>query len=202
MTKIKSKPELERQVEELQKALRDKTSFEHSAAQAELGGNYTLVPIRNYGDTTVSLEYEYKGNKKVLVLDTKDPKRLGAIPIEVWIELERTSKLVSDGYIARTDLPITNPNVIENDEEFIKSHGEVEFTKKLSEMTNIHVLLRLLRAVEAMENKSGKYLSAQTALKQRIFDVTETFAWEKNEKTGIDELVSQNTGIRIVEEEE
>src|SRR5258706_13971189 len=173
MTKIKSKPELERQVEELQKALRDKTSFEHSAAQAELGGNYTLVPIRNYGDTTVSLEYEYKGNKKVLVLDTKDPKRLGAIPIEVWIELERTSKLVSDGYIARTDLPITNPNVIEDDETFIKSHGEAEFVKRIGEMTNVHVLQRLLRFVEASKNKSGKYLSAASALRQRIFDVTE-----------------------------
>lgn len=193
-----TKAELERQLKEAQKALRDKVSFEHSAAQAESGGNYTLVPIRNYSDTMVSLEFEYKGNKKVLILETMDPKRLGAIPLEVWIELERTSKLVSDGYIARTDLPITNPNVIEDDEEFVKSHGEKEFTDRVTQMTNVHVLLRLLRLVEAMgKNKAGKYLSAETALKNRIFDVTETFG-KREDGTAY----SLGTGIRVVEEEE
>lgn len=197
-----TKVELERKVAELEKALKDKSSFEGSAARAELGGNYTMVPIRNYGSTSVSIEYEYKGMTKVLILDTKDPKDLGAIPLEVWVELERTSKLVSDGYIARTDIPCTNPNVIEDDEAFIKSRGEAEFVKTLSEMTNVHVLQRLLRQVESVKHKSGKYLSAASALKQRIFDVTETFAWKENEKTGVKELVSLNTGIRMVDEEE
>lgn len=193
-----TKAELTRKLAEVQKALREKTSFEHSAAQAEAGANYIMVPIRNYGGTSVSIEYEYKGQTRVLILDTSDPKRIGALPFEVWTELERTSKLVSDGYIARTDIPSTNPNVIDNDETFIKSYGETEFVKKLSEMTNTHTLLRLLRTVEAMENKSGKYLSAIAALRQRIFDVTETF--EKDKDTG--ELKSLNTGIRMIEEEE
>lgn len=197
-----SKAELERKVAELQRALREKTSFEDSAARAELGGTYTMVPIRNYGNTSVSISYEYKGMTKVLTLETQDPKRIGAIPLEVWTELERTNKLVSEGYIARTDIPCTNPNVIEDDEAFIRSHGEAEFVKKLSEMTNHHVLLRLLRTVETTKNKSGKYLSAESALRQRIFEVTETFAIRKNDKTGLDEKVSLGTGIRVVEEEE
>ena len=193
-----TKAELERQLKEAQKALRDKVQFDNSAAQAESGGNYTLVPIRNYGDTLVSLEFEFKGNKKVLLLETTDPKRLGAIPLEVWIELERTSKLVADGYIARTDLPITNPNVLEDDEDFIKSHGEKELADKVNQMTNTHVLLRLLRLVESMgKNKSGKYLSAETALKNRIFEVTETYG-KKEDGTPY----SLGTGIRVVEEEE
>lgn len=193
-----TKAELERQLKEAQKALRDKVAFQNSAAQAESGGNYTLVPIRNYSDSMVSLEFEYKGNKKVLILETMDPKRLGAIPLEVWIELERTSKLVSDGYIARTDLPITNPNVIEDDDSFVKSHGEKEFADKVNQMTNVHVLFRLLRLVEAMgKNKAGKYLSAETALKTRIFDVTETYG-KKDDGTPY----SLGTGIRVVEEEE
>jgi hypothetical protein len=157
-----------------------------------------MVPIRNYGETSVSIEYDYKGTTKVLILGTSDPKRLGAIPVEVWSELERTSKLVSDGYIARTDMASTNPNVIEDDESFIKSHGEAEFTKILAQMTNVHVLQRLLKKVESFGTKSGKYLSAASALKQRIFEVTETF--RKDPETG--EMVSLNTGIRIVEEEE
>ena len=192
-----TKSELERQVAELQRALKDKAAFESSVMKAELGGNYTMVPIKNYGSTTVSIEYDYKGQTKVLVLGTQDPKDLGAIPVEVWVELERTSKLVSDGYIARTDLPITNPNVIPDDLEFIRSHGETELVKRLSELTNVHVLQRLLRSVEGIGNKSGKYLSAASAIKQRIFEVTETF-----EKKDTGELVSLNTGIRMVDEEE
>lgn len=197
-----SKAELERQLAEAQKALKEKSAFEASATKTELGLQYTMVPIKNYGGTDISIEFEYKGVTKVLQLGTRDPKNLGAIPVEVWIELERTSKLVSDGYIARTDIPCSNPNVIDNDEDFLTSNAEAEINKKIAEMTNVHVLQRLLRAVEAAKNKTGKYLSVALALRQRIFDVTETFTWKENEKTGVKELVSLNTGIRMVEEEE
>lgn len=192
-----TKAELERKIAELERALRTKAKFESSIAQAELGTSYTMVPIKNYGNTLVTLEFEYKGMKKNLVLGTKDPQNLGAIPLEFWVELERTNKLVTDGYIARTDIPNSNPNVIESDEEFIRSHGEVEFAKKVSEMTNAHVLLRLLKAVEFQKIKSGKYLAAANALKQRIFDVTETY---ETLEDGTQR--SLNTGIRVVEEEE
>lgn len=195
---IETKADLERKVRELEQALKDKSKFEASAARAEIGGNYTMVPIRNYGGTTVSIEYEYKGMTKSLLLSTEDPKDLGAIPIEVWIELERTSKLVSDGYIARTDIPCSNPNVISDDTAFINDHNEVELVAKLHELTNSHVLLRLLRAIEATGNKTGKYLSAASAIKTRVFEVTETY--KKDEETG--KLVSLGTGIRLVDEED
>jgi hypothetical protein len=193
-----TRAELERQLVEAQKALKEKATFEASASKVELGLQYTMVPIRNYGGTDISIEYEYKGVTKVLQLGTRDPKDLGAIPVETWIELERTSKLVADGYIARTDVPCTNPNVVVNDDSFIKGNEETELVHKISEMTNVHVLQRLLRVVEATGSKSGKYLSAASTLRQRIFDVTETF--RKDEKTGA--LISLNTGIRVVEEEE
>lgn len=193
----KSKVELERENAELKKALEGKSRLDHTLSQADMGANYIMVPIRNYGSTTVSIEYEYKGMTKVLVLGTNDPKNLGVIPLEVWTELERTSKLVSDGYIARTDVPITNPNVIPDDEAFIKSHGEAEFAKKVELITNVHVLFRLLKCVEFNKSKAGKYLSAASVLKQRIFDVTETYG-KKEDGT----LYSLNTGIRMVDEEE
>lgn len=192
-----TKAELLRKNQELEKALKEKSSFVESSTRAETGANYVMVPIRNYGNTSVSIEYEYKGMTKVLVLETTDPKRLGAVPLEVWNELARTSKLVADGYIARTDVPITNPNVIEDDEAFVKGLGEAEFAKKVTELTNVHVLMRLLRSIETMEHKTGKYLSALAALRQRIFDVTETYG-----KNADGTLFSLNTGIRVVEEEE
>lgn len=195
---VTTKAELERRLAEAERALKEKSTFEASAAKAELGLQYTMVPIKNYGGTDISIEYEYKGVTKVLQLGTRDPKDLGAIPVETWIELERTSKLVSDGYIARTDIPCTNPNVVVDDNAFIQDNEESELVHKISGMTNVHVLQRVLRAVEATGSKSGKYLSAASTLRQRIFDVTETF--RKDEKTG--QLVSLNTGIRVVEEEE
>lgn len=193
-----TRAELERQLAEAQKALKDKATFEASAAKTELGLQYSMVPIKNYGGTDVALEFEYKGVTKNLTLGTRDPKDLGAIPVEVWIELERTSKLVADGYIARTDVPCTNPNVISDDMDFLQSNDERQLIDKITLMTNVHVLQRLLREIELNTAKTGKYLSAASVLKQRIFDVTETY--RKDEKTG--ELISLNTGIRMVEEEE
>src|SRR6185295_19657114 len=107
-----TKADLTRKVEELETALKDKAGFENSAAKAEGSVVSTMVPVKNFGGTSVSIEYEYKGTTKVLILDPDGPKQVGAIPLDVWIELEHSSKLVSDGYIARTDLPYTNPNVI------------------------------------------------------------------------------------------
>lgn len=193
-----TKIELERKVRELEQALKDKSKFEASAAKAELGGNYTMVPIRNFGGTSVSIEYEYKGMTKTLILGTDDPKDLGAIPIEVWIELERTSKLVSDGYIARTDIPCTNPNVIPDDNVFFSTFNETELVSQIHKLTNSHVLLRLLRTIELVKPQTGKFLSAASAIKQRVFEVTETY--KKDEETG--EMVSLGTGIRVVDEEE
>lgn len=180
MPKTNTKADLTRKVEELETALKDKAGFENSAAKAEGSTVSTMVPVKNFGGTSVSIEYDYKGMTKVLILDTEGPKQVGAIPLDVWIELEHSSKLISDGYIARTDLPYTNPNVIPDIPGYITG-SESDFAEKISDITNHHVLHKLLRYIEGLETKTGKMLAAASALKDAIFKIS---------------------GVRIVEEEE
>lgn len=175
-----TKADLRAKIEELENALRDKSSFQNSVARAE-GTGYTMVPVKNWSSTSVSIEYEYKGLKTVLILDPDGSRSVGAIPLETWTELERSSKLVSDGYIARTDKPVNNPNVIEDSGDYINNCTEGQLVSKLAQVTNVHVVHRLLRYIEALKEKSGKDLAAQTALRNRIFELS---------------------GVRIVDEEE
>lgn len=132
----------------------------------------TMVPVKNFGGTLVSLQYEQFGNTRTVLLESQGPKQVALIPISAWLGYERDTNLVKEGYIARTDRPISNPNVVDDIEGFLNNSSESEMSERFSQITNPNVLHRVLAVVESQE-KTGKYLAAERALRNRIFKLTD-----------------------------
>lgn len=167
----KTKKELQVENAELTKALSNQSAV---ANESNSLGTPVMVPVKNFSTTYIVHEYEYRGQPKRLDLDISGKKSIGALPLEIWLELERDTVYVDQGYIARTDMPITNPNVIEDAEKLVDNLTEEQFAKRVSLITNASTLYRLVGYLEPIENKTGKLLSAQRAVRNRVFELTKT----------------------------
>ena len=133
-----------------------------------------MVPVKNFSGSEVSIPYEYAGVERNLRLGTTAGKNAGSLPLEVWSELESNdNRLITQGYVARTDIPITNVNVIENLEEFMRL-SEPKLKARVKQMTNPSSLYRLLNFIEVKRNekKTGKILSALDAVRDQIHELT------------------------------
>jgi hypothetical protein len=75
---------------------------------------------------------------------------------------------VTDGYIARIDQPITNPNIVEDPAALIENMTEQEFKDRVGKITNPFTLYDLVAYIEPIKNKSGKQLMAQSAIRMRV----------------------------------
>lgn len=167
----KTKKELEAENKELVQAL------QNQSVVANEGVSLTqpiMVPVKNFSTSYIVHEYQFRGQPKRLELDISGRKAIGSVPLEIWHELERDTIYVHQGYIARTDMPITNPNVIEDPEKLVANLTEEQFTKRVALITNASTLFKLVGYLEPLENKSGNLLSAQKVVRNRVFELTKT----------------------------
>lgn len=173
---------LEQENKELKDKLIERNQFSTKATSiVESSGDVKMVPVKNYSDNAIVYTYEYRGQPKRLELEPVGRRRIGAVPLEVWYEIERDTKLVTEGYIARTDVPTDNPNVVEDIEALVENSSEADFKNRLALITNPYVLYKFVSYLEPIKNKTGKQLAAQYVVRQRV---------------------AQTTGTRIVDDEE
>src|SRR5437762_13977719 len=95
-----------------------------------------MVPIKNYSPNYIVYDYQWRGLDRKLELSSKGKKQFATIPLEIWDELERDTVLVTEGYIARVDRPVTNPNIIEDAAAIIANLTEAEFADRIAKVTN------------------------------------------------------------------
>lgn len=166
------KAALEQENAELRKALEAKHAVENVTTVLSTTEVPVMVPIKNYGGVAIFYQYQYRGQNKELKLETSGPRMTDAIPFEIWEELRRNSRLVDEGYIARTDVPTDNPNVVENIEQLVSSLNEKKFKARLNKIVNPNVLMMFVSYLEPLKNKSGKLLAAQKAVRDRVKELT------------------------------
>jgi len=170
----KTKVELEQEIAELKEQLLQKAAEVNALSKVSKEEEKDLPPktvtVINVGGTRVSIPYEWNGREKTLVLESTGSRRTGALPYEVWIDLERNSKLVSYGYIARLDVPTDNPNVIFDIDEFF-SLPEAGILKRISLIENVNVLHRLWSKIQSnsTEKHTGKDFVVSKAVRDRVF---------------------------------
>jgi hypothetical protein len=170
----KTKKEIEKELQEVKQELVSRSHEANAMAAGASGlGMPKMVPIRNYGGTLVFIDYEVNGVPRKIVLESSGRRSMGAIPLDTWLDLEEND-LVKMGYIARTDEPITNPNVIDDLEKFFLQSSEAAVKNRMKEVTNPNVLWRCLGYLESLpdERKDGKVYSAIQAVTGRIKDLT------------------------------
>lgn len=170
----KNKQELEQENKELRDQIISTAAEMHAL---KLVGAETalpsMVPVKNFGGTQVFIPYEWHGTNRTLVLDTTGMRQNGALPLEVWIQLERDNNLVKLGYVARTDVPITNINVIDSVDEFL-TNSEDMLKERIAEIENPNVLYRVLGELlpKPKTERTAKEFVVLNAVIDRIFDLT------------------------------
>jgi hypothetical protein len=170
MTTNRTKADLEKEVDDL------KGQLEHEVRQAAVLSHApaqpTMVPIKNYGGTVVTVSYEILGNTKYAVLDISGLRQTASIPLDRWLELERDSKLVGLGYIARTDQPVTNPNVIPDVIVFVEDLKEQDIVSRLESIENPNVLHRINDYLAPKEDRTAREGMILEEVRNRIFELT------------------------------
>lgn len=162
-------------VTELENALLQKSAEVHALATAiPVTATPNMVTIGNFSGTLVGIPYEYNGQKRTLIMDIAGPTQTGSLPLDIWIELERSSKLVKEGYIARLDRPYSNPNIIPDVDEFVRTLREKDIESRLEKITNRHVLTRLLHFIEFLpkDQVTGKTALLRQKIQERYFALT------------------------------
>ena len=167
----KSKKELEQEIEELKKALLDAGSVRNAAMAFQESA--VMVPIKNFSTNFISYEYDFRGQKRRLELDVSGRKMISSVPLEVWEDIERNTVFVSEGYIARTDKPLTNPNIVDDAEALVNNLTEAQFTARVKEITNPWSVYKFVAYLEPLQEKTGKQLSAQKAVRKRVLELTD-----------------------------
>jgi hypothetical protein len=142
-------------------------------AVATFQDSAVMVPIKNFSTNYISYEYEFRGQKRRLELDVSGRKMISSVPLEIWEDIERNTVFVSEGYIARTDKPLTNPNIIDDPEALVNNLSEAQFANRVKEMTNASAIYKLVAFLEPLKEKTGKQLSAQKAVRKRILELTD-----------------------------
>lgn len=153
----KTKKDLEKEVADVKDALKQRSAEVQAMAAGAAINSPHMVPIKNYGGTLVFLPYEWNGVKRTTVLEATGPRSVGSLPYDIWLNFEGED-VVRLGYIARTDVPTDNPNVIEDIEEFFKTSTEKEVKERLATIVNPNVIWRLIGYVQAVprRERSGK----------------------------------------------
>ncbi len=170
-----SKAELQKENDELKAALKEKLALDHASVEAgEMGSGPVMVPIKNFSPNYIVYDYQWRGLDRRLELSSKGRKQLASVPLEIWYELERDTALVNDGYIARIDKPITNPNIVEDTAAVVEKLTEDQFKDRVTKITNPFSLYELVGYLEPLTNKTSKQLMAQTTVRSRVKELLGT----------------------------
>jgi len=188
-TTVSKISKLESQVEELQDALKaERSQKETLGVLTGLQTGTTMVPVRNYSEQNIGLHFLYQGNERSIVLMPRGSGSLETtmIPLDYWNELI-TNDLVTLGLIARTDLPIDNPNIIEDRDEFFDTLVEADVVKVIQTMSRPGLLRALILHWEQVpkEERTSKHKLLLDALRTRVFEVSKVRVVETDEDIGI-----------------
>ncbi|MBU8920976.1 MAG: hypothetical protein KOO63_03865 [Bacteroidales bacterium] len=168
----KTKAQLTTELDELREQLNKQTQAAAAGFMSAQVGT-KMVPIKNYGGTVVSVVFDVLGTERAVLLEPDGLKSVGSIPLDRWMDLERGSKLVELGYIARTDVPTDNPNVIEDIDRFIAELPEDQVVERVTQIANANVLYKLNDPLGIRDDLSGKEMLLLSTVRDRIFELTE-----------------------------
>jgi hypothetical protein len=169
----KTKKELEQEVATVKEQLKQRSAEVQSMAAGAAINAPQMVPIKNYGGTLVFIPFEWNGVHRTVVLEASGPRSVGSLPYDVWLQFEGED-IVKLGYVARTDEPTDNPNVIEDIEEFFKTSTEKEVKERLANIVNPNVIWRLIGYVQSVprRERSGKMLVMSDLVIDRLRELT------------------------------
>jgi|SRR6267142_7239944 len=171
----KTKADLQKENDELKAALKEKLALDHASVEAgELGAGPTMVPIKNFSDSYITYDYQWRGLDRKLELASKGRKQMASVPLEIWYELERDTALIAEGYIARVDRPITNPNIIEDCRAVVEKLTEEEFKNRVAQITNPFSLYALVGFLEPIKAPTSKELMARNIVRLRVKELLGT----------------------------
>jgi len=171
----KTKADLQKENEELRAALKEKLALDHASVEAgEMGSGPVMIPIKNFSDSYIVYDYQWRGLDRKLELASKGRKQMASVPLEIWYELERDTALVAEGYIARVDRPITNPNIIEDCKAIVEKLTDVEFKDRVAQITNPFTLYSLVGYLEPIRNPSSTELMAKNIVRMRVKELLGT----------------------------
>ena len=180
---------LEDQVAELQSAIQAERSQKETLGMLTgLQTGTTLVPVRNFSEQNIGLNYLYQGVQRETVLMPKDSglNETTMIPLDYWNDL-LTNDLVKLGLIARTDVPIDNPNIIVDREVFFEELQETDIVDTIEGMSRPGLLRALILYFEKVpkEERTSKHKLLLDALRTRVFAVSKVRVVETDEDIGI-----------------
>lgn len=170
--KTTKKLDIEQELDEAKQELRRVREEKEAMAAGSSIGSPKMVPVRNYGGTMLFVPYDINGVHRTAIFQADGPKASGAIPYDVWINIEHDN-VVTQGYLARTDLPITNHNIIEDIEDFFSSSSDKEIKAKVSKIDNKNILYKCFSYLHEIPkaDRDGKLLVALDAVISRIEEV-------------------------------
>lgn len=173
----KTKAEIQQENEELKKALHQRNAEAEALSRATphpATFSTKMVPVKNFSGNLVSIPYEYAGQARTLLLESSGLRQTGVLPYEVWLNLERESALVAKGYIARTDQAITNPNIVDDVQEYLDEREEKDIAEAILKIENASTLYKMLDHLDGTDpsDRTSKELFVREHLKRRIFEIT------------------------------
>jgi len=178
--------ELEREMEELKGALiQERSQKESLGLLAGIQTGTTMVPVKNFSEQNVGLSFVYQGRKVETVLEPKGMSQTTTVPLDYWNELEKNA-LVTTGLIARTDIPVTNPNIIVDRETFLDGLHESEIKDRIDQIVRPGRLRSLIDFYELVskEDRTIKHKLMLDALRERVFEVSGVRVLETDEDAG------------------
>lgn len=180
---------MEEDIQELRTALTDeRAKNERFTELTGMAAGTTLIPVKNFSNRNVGLSFQYQGQEREVLLYPRGPRSVANIPLDYWNQLQ-DNQLVIEGYIARIDREITNPNIIENIDNFIRDLPSEKIKQRVNGIVNTDTLFRILMHIEAKERDQGDISSKEEALlaaiRDRYYELTGTRIAETDESVGI-----------------
>lgn len=183
-TKIES---LETQVAELKDALLvERAQKEGLGSLTGLQAGTTMVPIKNISEQNIGISFVYQGRDVALVLEPRGMKQSTTVPLDYWNELSANA-IVQLGMVIRTDIPNTNPNAVEDIDEFLIEINEDDINSRVQQLKRPGLIqTMIIRYERTLKNeRSNKQKLMLTALRDQLFEIAKIRTVETDEDAGI-----------------
>ena len=131
-----------------------------------------MIPVKNYSGSHFIYNYVYRGQDKRLELEPFGPRQVGSLPLEVWAEVERDGKYITNGSMVRTDVSNNNPNCFDDIPAFINNSTTRQIQDLISQVTVKGVLGMMIQYLDSIPDskKTANQLTAYNVVKTVLFD--------------------------------
>ncbi len=179
--------DLEAQVEELQGALvTERAQKEGLGSLTNLQTGTTMVPIKNISEQNIGLNFTYQGRDISRVLQPRGMNQATTVPLDYWNELAKNA-IVELGMVIRTDKPVTNPNAVEDIDEFLVELKTEDITSRISQLERPGLVQTMIIRYERIpkEERDNKHTLLLNELRERLFEIAKIRSVETDEDAGI-----------------